>query len=261
MSCPSFKEAMTSKRSAKLPRERIDPVKSAVTQPSTTGETPESMFKFTSLANAAIAAGVDLGTIFNRIPVRRWLLALLTSVIDPEGVRQAELTGTLPAGFHTAIHLLSKINVFLSAQPEGLLQPEDAAEGRKMHQVIRDQRRLSIEHEWRLNEGRRFTLEQAVDLNERKWCTYKTVRNLRKLLKRVSFPFDYFESEPFITEAAYQKALEADRERERTQDRNRKKTTKKEIATGNSMPTVRKLRPSSGKKGRTSRKLKATSYT
>jgi len=225
------------------------------------GETFEHTFRFTSLVTAALASGADLGKVLDGVPVRTWLLAFLTSVIDPEGVRQAESTNTLPSSVNTAMHLLSKISFFLSGQSEGMVPPEDLAEGKKMHQALSDHRRLITEHEWRLNEGQRFTLEQAVNPNECKWCKYKTVRNLKKLLKRVSFPFKHFDGEPYITKATYQKALEADRGLERKRDVERKKAGKKKIAPGNSEPGSQKLQPTSGRKGRTSGKSKATSNT
>jgi hypothetical protein len=155
-------------------------------------------------------------------------LAHLTALIDPEDVRQADLTNTLPKAFSTALHLLWKINDFYNGRINRICSLEQLEEAKLL-------RRHLIEREWPLLEGEQFSLKEATS---QRWCNYKTVPNLKRFLKRNDYPVrHYFDGPPFITEAAYKKAREAELERIRQRDRERKKTRKRKIASGKSRQT------------------------
>jgi hypothetical protein len=182
-------------------------------------------------------------------------LAILTALIDPEDVRQAELTHTIPKAFNTALHLIWKIDDFYNGRFDRLCSPEQL-EDRKLL------RRRLIERKWPLLEGDQFSLKEAT--MQRRWCEYKTVPNLQKFLKRNDYPVrHYFDGPPFITEAAYKKAQEAELERIRQCDRERKKATQAENRnrkiTSNFRNKSRNFRVTPGTKRRTSGKLASTS--
>jgi hypothetical protein len=204
-------------------------------------------FEFSTLGDMAVATGIDLEKMLGNVGTQAWLLAFLSALIDPEGVRQAELTHTLPPSVHTALHLLSKLNFYFAGK---LISPQASAEGQRMQQVISGHERSMIEREWRLAEGERFSLEQAVNPTTCPWCKYKTVVNLRKFLKNSGFPFSYFNRKPYVTEAAYQKALELDHQRRQKRDRERKSEIargKSKLASGKNSKSPGKNRPTSGK--------------
>ena len=156
-------------------------------------------------------------------------LALLTTLIDPEDVRQAELTHTLPKAVSTALHLIWKINDFYNGWVNRICSPEQLEDAKLLRQHL-------IERKWPLLEGEQFSLKKATT---QPWCKYKTVLNLTKFLECNDYPFHYFDGLPSITitESAYKKALEADRERDRQRDRERKKARKRKIAAGKSRRT------------------------
>jgi hypothetical protein len=225
-------------------------------------KTSEKLLQFfnfpTTLADLAIATGGDLEKALAGVSPQQWKLAFLAALLDPEGIRRTESTREVPSSVHTAIHLLSKINFLFAGQ---LISPEAALEGKRFQQTMRNLERLMIEQEWRLTEGKRFSLEQAVNPDTCPWCKYKTAGNLKKFLKACGFPFGHFDGEPYITQAAYGKALEADRRRNRQLDRERKRAAKKKNRRGKSWPTSGKKRPTSGKNWRPPGKLQATSAT
>lgn len=221
--------------------------KRSAKQPQNNVSSQKYPFEFSTLGDMAVATGIDLKKMLGNVGTQTWLLAFLSTLIDPEGVRQAELTDTLPPSVHTALHLLSKLNFYFAGK---LISPQALAEGQRMQQVISAHERSMIEQEWRLAEGERFSLEQAVNPATCPWSKYKTVVNLRKFLKNSGFPFSYFNGKPYVTEAAYQKALEVDHQRRQKRDRERKsKITcgKSKPASGKGSKYPGKNRPTSGK--------------
>jgi hypothetical protein len=184
-------------------------------------------------------------------------LAILTALIDPEGVRQSKATRTRPNAFFTALHLLWSIDDWLKGPSETYYSPEELEE-------IKSLKLWLFERDWHFLKGERFTLKDAVN---QVWCRHKTERNLRKFLERNAYPFHFFKlfevSEEFITTEAYKMALEKDQKRLRKLDLARKnrrtEEPKREITTGISIPKNGIKLRTSAKKGRTSGKSKATS--
>jgi len=180
-------------------------------------------------------------------------LAILTAIIDPEGVRRDLSSGRLPYAFSVARDLIEKIDDFMkrreetpyiprliqlrateqdesitnqSGFPIGLFSPLESE--RMLEKVLRER----AVREWRLEEGEKFSLLQAT---KQSWCRFKDERRLLKFLQRNGFPFDYSNGDLRITQLTYEKALEADLKRERKLDNARKvkrKKEKREIARG-----------------------------
>jgi hypothetical protein len=186
-------------------------------------------------------------------------LAILTAIIDPEGVRRDLSSGQLPYAFSIARDLIEKIDDFMKGREETpyisrLIQLRateqdksitnllEKAEQRKLpidlfsllnsHRILENVRRTSAIQEWRLEEGNKFSLLQAT---KQSWCRYKDERRLLKFLQRNGFPFDYSNGDLRIMQLTYEKALEADLKRRRKLDNARKvkrKKEKREIARG-----------------------------
>lgn len=192
------------------------------------------------------------------------LLSLLTALLDGKGVIEKDGTSHLPNGLFVAERLLQKINSYLNGTISVRDLPSNERHWRRINHLWKNGDQLV---EWGLLEVReddwagypspdkRFSFEQAV---RQPWSNHKSVLNLKKLLGRVNFPLEALLSQlqpgwqPYLTERAYKKAVEADRERERESERERKKRQKNEIVTGNKITKSGTKRTTSGKKKPTS---------
>jgi hypothetical protein len=190
------------------------------------------------------------------------LLSLLTALLDREGVIERDGTTYLPNGLFVAERLLQKVNSYLRGTISGSDLPSNERQWRRMNYLWKQGDQLvewGLLESWKDDQGvdrvrypspdRRITFEDAV---LQPWCTYKTVSNLKRFLERVSFPIEALQRQlqprwqPYLTQSAYNKAAEADLERQDQLDRQRKQRRRSEMTTGKKTPKSRTKRPTSG---------------